>query len=185
MKRPSQPTLVRLIKSAPQPPLEAEVDARVNPGAQPKANAAMNSGTDSGVNPRMRSKTHSEAHSKAHSETLSVNYSKTHSGTNSVADSITDSVTDSVTDLSELRLTKSQLLHHLHQLPAQKQVELFTAWVAALETPHLHKVSELIRLENDLRQEFGGARSPRDTALTEVFLKSVAHRRRNSSEMTP
>jgi hypothetical protein len=84
-----------------------------------------------------------------------------------------------------VRLSKAQLLQKICQLPAQKQVELFSAWVGGLEPAHFSRVVELIRLENDLRQELGGARSGRTQALTEVFLKSVSHRRRNSTDMTP
>jgi hypothetical protein len=87
-------------------------------------------------------------------------------------------------DLSELRLSKAQILQKIHQLSAQKQVDLFSAWAGRLEPAQFKKIAEFIRLENDLRQELGGEVLRRN-ALTEVFLKGISHRRRNSSEITP
>ena len=87
-------------------------------------------------------------------------------------------------DLSELRLSKAQLLQKIQQLSAQKQIDLFSAWVGRLEPAQFKKISAFIRLENDLRQELGGEVLRRN-ALTEVFLKGISHRRRNSSEITP
>lgn len=87
-------------------------------------------------------------------------------------------------DLSELRLSKAQILQKIQQLSPQKQIDLFSAWVGRLEPTQFKKMSEFIRLENDLRQELGGE-VLRQNALTEVFLKGISHRRRNSSEITP
>ena len=87
-------------------------------------------------------------------------------------------------DLSELRLSKAQILQKVQQLSPQKQIDLFSAWVGRLEPTQFKKMSEFIRLENDLRQELGGEVLRRN-ALTEVFLKGISHRRRNSSEITP
>lgn len=87
-------------------------------------------------------------------------------------------------DLSELRLSKTQILQKVQQLSPQKQIDLFSAWVGRLEPAQFKKMSEFIRLENDLRQELGGEVLRRN-ALTEVFLKGISHRRRNSSEITP
>jgi hypothetical protein len=84
----------------------------------------------------------------------------------------------------ESKLSKAQILQQIYQLPPQKQVDLFSAWLGRLEPTQFTKVSEFVRLENDLRQELGGEMSRRN-ALTEVFLKSISHRRRNSDEITP
>jgi hypothetical protein len=85
---------------------------------------------------------------------------------------------------SEIKLSKAQILQQIYQLSPQKQVDLFSAWVGRLEPARFTKVSEFVRLENDLRQELGGETSHRN-ALTEVFLKSISHRRRNGNEITP
>jgi hypothetical protein len=85
---------------------------------------------------------------------------------------------------AESKLSKAQILQQIYQLSPQKQVDLFSAWLGRLEPTQFTKVSEFVRLENDLRQELGGEMSRRN-ALTEVFLKSISHRRRNSDEITP
>jgi hypothetical protein len=87
-------------------------------------------------------------------------------------------------DLSELRLSKAQILQKIQQLSPQKQIDLFSTWVGRLEPTQFKKISEFVRLENDLRQEIGGE-ALRRNALTEIFLKGISHRRRNSAEITP
>jgi hypothetical protein len=84
----------------------------------------------------------------------------------------------------EIKLSKAQILQQIYQLSPQKQVDLFSTWIGRLEPARFTKVSEFVRLENDLRQELGGETSHRN-ALTEVFLKSISHRRRNGNEITP
>jgi hypothetical protein len=87
-------------------------------------------------------------------------------------------------DISELRLSKTQILQKIQQLSPQKQIDLFSTWVGRLEPTQFKKMSEFVRLENDLRQEMGGEVLRRN-ALTEIFLKGISHRRRNSDEITP
>jgi hypothetical protein len=87
-------------------------------------------------------------------------------------------------DSSELRLSKAQILQKIQQLSPQKQIDLFSTWVGRLEPMQFKKISEFVRLENDLRQEIGGE-ALRRNALTEIFLKGISHRRRNSAEITP
>jgi hypothetical protein len=87
-------------------------------------------------------------------------------------------------DASELRLSKAQILQKIQQLSPQKQIDLFSTWVGRLEPTQFKKISEFVRLENDLRQEIGGE-ALRRNALTEIFLKGISHRRRNSAEITP
>jgi hypothetical protein len=87
-------------------------------------------------------------------------------------------------DASELRLSKAQILQKIQQLSPQKQIDLFSTWVGRLEPAQFKKISEFVRLENDLRQEIGGE-ALRRNALTEIFLKGISHRRRNSAEITP
>jgi hypothetical protein len=84
----------------------------------------------------------------------------------------------------EIKLSKAQILQQIYQLSPQKQVDLFSTWVGRLEPARFTKVSEFVRLENDLRQELGGETSHRN-ALTEIFLKSISHRRRSGNEITP
>jgi hypothetical protein len=85
---------------------------------------------------------------------------------------------------SELRLSKAQVLQQIAQMTPPKQIDLFSTWLGRLEPEQFTKVAEFIRLENDLRQELGGETSRRH-ALTEIFLKGISHRRRNSAEITP
>jgi hypothetical protein len=87
-------------------------------------------------------------------------------------------------DISEVRLSKAQILQKIQQLSPQKQIDLFSTWVGRLEPTQFKKMSEFVRLENDLRQEMGGEVLRRN-ALTEIFLKGISHRRRNSAEITP
>jgi hypothetical protein len=83
------------------------------------------------------------------------------------------------------RLTKSQLLQQIARLTATKQLELFGDWMKGLEVANFNKVLDSIKLEEELRQTLGGKRPGRTHALTEVFLKRIAHKRRNSAEMNP
>jgi hypothetical protein len=83
------------------------------------------------------------------------------------------------------RLTKSQLLQQIARLTATKQLELFGDWMKGLEVGNFSKLLDSIKLEEELRQTLGGKRPGRTHALTEVFLKRISHKRRNSDEMNP